>query len=275
MKGVLSTCRGGISALSAFSTGMGSSAAIDIPLSVYMEKGGSNNLTEALPTLSYLDDRYHMGTDYYVEIESSIPSSVGLKSSSAFTTGIVLSYLSINGIPLEDSEIIRIAAEASIANGTSITGAADDISSSFLGGCCIADNRNMALVERKEMAELPVLVMYSDRRISTRDLKNKDFSSLSSVSDGILAMIKSDRILEAMVLNGFIYGSMLGIDAETIGKLYDSGALYAGQSGKGPALFAVFGKMEDAEFARAEVKRKSYASILTRFTNRRGEVSNV
>lgn len=240
-----------------------------------MEKGSVENIPGVLSTLSYLDEIFGYGTDFNVQVESRVPSAAGLKSSSAFTLGIVLAYLRLNGKNLSDAETIRITAEASIVNGTSITGGADDISSSLLGGFCLANNTERTLMMRKEMEEKPVLILYSNRKTMTRDLKNRDFSSLYSISDGMHNMILSGHIFESMVLNGFLYGSILGIDSETIGRLYSSGAVYAGQSGKGPALFAIFDRAEDAQLARREVSLPSYTSVLTRFSNRRTTIEDV
>lgn len=275
MNSVTSTCRGGISALSAFSTGRGASAGIDLPFSVYMERGESNGKTEALPTLEFLDEKLGKGMDYYVETDSWIPSAMGLKSSSAFTLALTLSYVKLNTIELSDSEILRLSAEASIRNQTSITGALDDLAASYYGGICLTDNSAGKILMKRKVNELPVLILHSERKIRTMNLKNTDFSALKEISDGMESMIRAGNIFESMCLNGFLYGSILGIDAEMVGKLYREGALYAGQSGKGPALFAVFKTTEEAELARGELKNNGYNCIVTTFSNRKAEIEYV
>lgn len=272
MTSVTATCRGGISVLSAFSTGIGASAGIDLPLTVYMEKGESNERPEILPTLDFLNEKFGKGTDFHVEIDSWIPSAMGLKSSSAFTLGLVLAYSDINGIEMTELEAIELSAEASIVNGTSITGAMDDLCASYYGGICMTDNTARKIIFRKEIDERPVLVMFSEKKIRTGNLKNKDFSTLSTASEGMANMIQEGHIFETMCLNGFLYGSILGADCEMIGRLYESGAIYAGQSGKGPALFSVFSTFEDAELAKEELKSDSYRGIVTAFSNRKAVV---
>lgn len=273
MRKVSTTCQGGLSVLSAFSTGTGASIGIDLPLTVTMESGKTGNNYGLNATLAYLDDLYGRGTEYHVSSDNRIPSSMGLKSSSAYTMGIVVSYLYLNDISLEDSELIRIAAEASIANGTSLTGAADDLCASYFGGLCVADNTNRKILSRKEADERNVLILHGKNRLSTRDLKNRDFSGLESISNSMLRMIDSGLIYETMCMNGFIYGSMLGIDADMIGKLYSYGAVFAGQSGKGPAMFGIFRNEEDMEFAAMELRTSGYKSIMTHFSNRKAVVS--
>lgn len=261
------TCRGGISVLSAFSTGIGASAGIDLPMTIHMERGESTDRPEVLPTLEFLNERTGMGLDFHVDIDSWIPSSMGLKSSSAFTLGIVIAYSRLNSIDLDEIEMIRLASWASISNGTSITGAMDDLCSSYYGGVCMTDNALERILFRKEIEEYPVLVLFSGRKIKTGNLKNIDFASFSRLSSGMADMIRSGHIFETMCLNGFLYGSLLGTDSEMIGSLYESGAIYAGQSGKGPALFSVYNTLEDAELAREELKMPGYTGIVTKFSN--------
>ncbi len=272
MNGVSVSCRGGISAISAFATGRGASAGIDLPLTVHMEEGRRYSHPEVLPTLDFLDSKFGRGTDFHVEIDSWIPSSMGLKSSSAFTLGLVLSYTLLNGIELEDIELLRTAAEASIRNGTSITGALDDLCASYYGGLCLTDNRNGKILMRKDLPEYPLLIMFSDQKIRTGNLKNMDFSSLSRITEGMEGMVMAGRTFETMCLNGFLYGSILGIDSRMVGRLYEENAMYAGQSGKGPSLFAVFRTFEDAELAREEIRMPGYNGIVTRFSNEKAVV---
>lgn len=274
MNDVTVTCRGGISVISAFATGIGSASGIDLPLSVHMERGQNDEKPEVLPTLYFLDEKFGKGTDFHVEIDSFIPSAMGLKSSSAFTLGIVLSYLELNRIVIREPEIIKVAAEASIRNGTSLTGAADDLCCSYYGGLCLADNRNMKILMHREMEELPILLLFSEGKRNTGKLKNIDFSPLEDVTKSMVGMVKAGKILETICLNGFLYGTILGIDTEMIGKLYEVGATFAGQSGKGPAVFGIFRTPEEAELAREELRGTNYAGIVTRFSNRKAVIEH-
>lgn len=274
MNSVTVTCRGGISVISAFATGIGASAGLDLPLSVYMEKGQSNEKLEVLPTIYFLDEKFGKGTDFHVEIDSYIPSAMGLKSSSAFTLGLVLSYVALNRIELSEPELLKLSAEASIKNGTSITGGIDDLCCSYHGGLCLTDSREMNIIMQREMEELPLLLMFGEGRRNTGKLKNVDFSPLEDITESMVGMVEAGKILETMCLNGFLYGTMLGIDTPMIGKLYEMGATHAGQSGKGPALFGIFSTIEEAELAREELRDVKYAGIVTRFSNRKAVIEH-
>ena len=263
-------CNGGISALSAFANGKGAAVALDLPMEVMMEKEEKKrvrNLKTIALTFSYLNSIFKCGTDYRVRIRSKIPASNGLKSSSALTLSLVEGYLRINQIELDPETVIAHAARASIKNGTSVTGAYDDLSASFYGGMCIADNRNRKILERRTVSPVPVVVVADRNRRRSGDINLLDFKKLSRVSDSILRMLLQGFLYESMILNGYACGSITGLSQNLISEMYSMGASFSGQSGKGPAVFGVFGRMEDARAAAEKMESLGKTVRLTSFTN--------
>ena len=95
-----------------------------------------------------------------VSTVSNIPQSKGLKSSSAAANAILSAAADAAGISADPRELVRIGAKASIACGVSVTGAFDDASACMLGGLVFTDNKNMQLLEHRNMPdEYAVVIM--------------------------------------------------------------------------------------------------------------------
>ena len=264
---------GGISIISAFSNGLGGAVSVDLPMEITITKSDSNPSDQVIgKTISFIENRLNLSGSYSVNVESGIPVSAGLKSSSALTLGIILGMISINDLHLDDVQILKEAALASVANGTSLTGAFDDLCSCLFGGYCITDNMKMEILARGQIPEYPVLIAYPEGiRRTTSGISLENFSHYSACFDRIFRQAVDGNILEAMDLNGFAMGSILGLDLIAVGSLLRMGAGHASQSGKGPALYGIF------ENGIPEVVKMipGYMHVQTRFSNRRAIVAEV
>lgn len=271
MDGMKITVNGGLSVLSAFSTGMGSSVSIDLKMEVEIipELQGNANTKMINRTLSFLRRKYSLNNKYSVMVKSGIPTANGLKSSSALTVAIVAGVLRLNGICLSDEEILSLAADASIYNHTSLTGAMDDLCSVYYGGICLTDNLNKRIIKREKVESLPVVIAATAKSRKTAALKKYDFSGLAASSKMIESAILDGKYLEAMALNGLAYGSILGMRLDLVGHFMKTGAICSSQSGKGPAVFGVF---KDEEAADLSVNNfpytRNFRAIKTRFSNK-------
>lgn len=263
-------CNGGLSVLSAFANGKGAAISLDLPMEILMEKderGRTRNLSTIDLTFSYMNSVFKCGTNYRVKIRSSIPPSNGLKSSSALTLSLVRGYLWLNQIELDPDTIIAHAARASIKNKTSVTGGYDDLSASYYGGLCITDNTSMRIIERRTVATLPVLIVADRARRRSGSIDLSIFRKLSKLSDSILRMILNGYLYESMILNGYACGAITGISSDIISDMYTLGAIYAGQSGKGPAVFGIFNRLDDARSAAERIQAPGKTVRVTAFTN--------
>lgn len=250
-------CNGGISALSAFFNGYGSSMAIDLPMEVTVTSGGRERHDDDDPvsrTIDLLRRRFDVPEHFSVHVSSRIPGGRGLKSSSALTLSIIAGFLRINGIKLEDSETLALGAELSIANGTSSTGAYDDLCSAFYGGICLTDNRKRELILRKEVRENSVLVGFDEGRRLSAEVDLRSLSGYSNHAQQIRRMVEEGRYYEAMSFNGSLLGNIYGQNSWLILRLLSLGADFSAQCGKGPAVFGIFRSDKDASDAMKELE---------------------
>ncbi|EQD31442.1 shikimate kinase, partial [mine drainage metagenome] len=171
------------------------------------------------------------------------------------------------------ADAAAIAAVCSRENGTSITGALDDISCALYGGVTLTDNRLDRIILRHPVMERPILICYPkyERRITSRI----DISSIRRAGPSIKplrALVEGGFYYEAMVLNGLIHGSIFGYDHHVLSYLLQSGSEYASISGKGPAMFAVYDKQDLLDDALRRFSRKGYELVATRFSNAPAQV---
>ncbi|EQD58203.1 shikimate kinase, partial [mine drainage metagenome] len=139
MKDAKVTINGGLSVLSAFGTGHGASIAVDLPMDIIIKpsKEWTPNLKEVSQTIA---SRYGIRDRFTIDINSMIPQGRGLKSSSAFVTGILLGLDLVYKIIGVGKGIEQESAEVSKILKLSSTGALDDICSCLYGGICLTNN---------------------------------------------------------------------------------------------------------------------------------------
>jgi shikimate kinase len=266
------TTHGGLSVISAFADGIGSAIGLDLSLDVeFLDIERKNN--EAVErTLDFLNRIYGMEYNPYVRIRSRIPRSVGLKSSSALTLAVVLGYL--HYFEKEPLDAPVLAAKCSRANGTSITGALDDIYCAMFGGITLTNNNKDEIVLHHTVKERDALVCYP-RNFKRRTIK-LDISPIRKASGSfksLRTLVEAGFYYEAMVLNGLIIGDIIGYDHEIISYLLKSGASYASVSGKGPAMFGIFDDHDALLESEKNFPSKSYEVIRTKLSNTKATVN--
>ncbi len=242
MRSVTVKSNGGLSVLSAFATGKGGACSVDLPMEVSVSSGKGMKTSEPIErVLAFLTSKKMASGEYTISVRSTIPEANGLKSSSALVLSVIVGILRLEGIAMNDADLLRTAAEASLASGTSSTGAMDDLAACFYGGYCLTDNRQQAVLKRGRAGSESVLIVPSRKRkmLSSQMLIPPE-RDLHDCFNRALLMAERGNIYGAMELNGFIMASYTGIDFQTVGLLIRNGASYASQSGKGPALFGIF-----------------------------------
>lgn len=264
-------CHGGISVISAFSQEYGASAAIGLELRVRFSsddqfEGGTKETTV---TMDFLNSKYSNGNVPRIAIESDIPQSQGLKSSSAFTLALVSGFVKTNGIRITSREVLRLAAQASLENGTSLTGAYDDLCSSYYGGVCLTDNRTMRLLKRLDVPAGYLAIAYNPERYrETKELEIEDMKRSGESWKPLKRMVLHGFPLEAAILNGNLVARFTGMNEEVVSYFGENGARYVSQSGKGPSIFAVFTDRKSRDEAiRHFPNGLGFRCIKTGFTN--------
>jgi shikimate kinase len=186
-----------------------------------------------------------------IRTTTEVPSSVGLKTSSSSSSAIALAVFAALGQKAFDPQkIMTCSIEASLASGTSVTGAMDDAASCLLGGINIADNLGRKIVRSKLFDRtLKVLIRVPKATSSRRNtVELVHMRKFGKVTDVLFKMCMDGDYWRAMTLNGTVYSAILGYDPTPALLAVEHDALGASLSGTGPATAAVFDpKMMDEE----------------------------
>ncbi|MFQ6134587.1 MAG: shikimate kinase [Nitrososphaerales archaeon] len=195
----------------------------------------------AKTTVKEVLNRYREGEfDVTVSTKSQIPAGKGLKSSSVASNAVALATLSALGERVEDMRVVNLGVDASLKAGVTITGAFDDACASFFGGFVVTDNTARKIVRQEPASEdLAVLIYIPEEKMYTKDFdKGKIIPFRQKVSEAFDLALQGEY-WKAMILNGQVHSSALGLTLKPAQEALDSGALAAGLSGTGPAVAAL------------------------------------
>jgi shikimate kinase len=194
----------------------------------------------------------HLRAGLEVFVDSEIPISRGLKSSSAVANAVVLASARALGIELEPFDLIRIGVEAALEAGVTITGAFDDACASFFGGVAVTDNISRKLLAVDRLPEdLSAVIHVPDRTITKQNLAKRDFESIRPRIEEAFRLALRGDFFAAMEANSAAYAPLLGVDEGPAIRARAAGAAAAGITGTGPAIVAL------AKPARVDAVRKA------------------
>jgi shikimate kinase len=175
-----------------------------------------------------------------VRTRSNIPIGRGLKSSSAASDAVALAVAKLVGLECEGEEVVRLAVEASIRAGVTITGAYDDAYTCYYGGINITDNKSgKVLLRRMAPEDVVVVISVPDKKIYTRSVDVGRLSAVREVCLKAARLALQEKFWDAMILNGLAITSALDLDPSPILDTLRAGAIAAGVSGTGPAIAAI------------------------------------
>ena len=201
--------------------------------------GSALDFNEIIPTLDFGN-----GQGIEVTTKSNLPLGSGLSSSSALSNAVVMATAALIAgefclEPLKDMQIINFGIEASLEAGVTVTGAFDDATASFFGGVTVTDNLNREIWVQEKMPEYDVLVfMPNEASLSG----SSDVDRMKLVAPFVsMAFEKAmdKEYLEALTLNGLLYGNALGFDNDIALDALQAGALASGLSGTGSSFVAI------------------------------------
>jgi shikimate kinase len=195
----------------------------------------------------YLSIKLPKNSKITIGIDSDIPVAVGLKSSSAISTGVVSAVARLLGEEEEEEigakDILEISCRASKDSQASITGAFDDAIACFLGGLVLTDNRHLRVLKHTEvpndLGSIVVLRVPRTMKKYTSSIKREIYSQFKNNAMKAFDLAKSGNVLGAMMLNSLIQCSALGYSFSPVFSAISEGATCAGVSGKGPAIAAI------------------------------------
>lgn len=185
-----------------------------------------------------------------ISIDSEIPISRGLKSSSAVANAVVQATSRALGLDLDPLEILQTSVDAAIEAGVTITGAFDDACASLYGGICVTDNRVRRLLALDRFpSDLVAVIHIPPRMIRKSDLREGDFAGIRSEVEAAFHLALRGDYFRAIEANSAAYAPVLGIDETPAHRARAAGALAAGITGTGPAILAL-AKPDRAERVR-------------------------
>jgi shikimate kinase len=262
-------CRGAATIVNAIATGKGAAFGITLEVDaiVELERGkgdivlrGSDEGNDLISGCVRAVARKALGNSDMsgeVHIQSDIPISRGLKSSSAVSNAVVLATARALGADLTDTDLILTGIEESMKAGVTITGAFDDVSACFFGGAVVTDNKRFTVLHRGTMdADLEIILHVPDRRISKASIKGLDFSSISKDVEKALKLALSGEYLKAIEVNSRAYAKVLDVSEDIAVLARKKGALAAGISGTGPATAIICDRAEVGEILKALQKEE-------------------
>ncbi len=175
-----------------------------------------------------------------VRVDSEIPVSRGLKSSSAVANAVVLASARALGLELEPHQIIDIGIDAAFEAKVTLTGAFDDACASFYGGIVVTDNRARKIEKADRFPGDLMVVLHIPRRTITKpSLAAKDFSSIRPQVEEAYRLALRGEYFRAIEANSEAYAPLLEVDETPAKRARAAGAVAAGITGAGPAILAL------------------------------------
>jgi shikimate kinase len=248
---VTSVVHGAISIVNAVATGLGSAVGISLEVKVEIvsrrgsgiifQKGrGSPMIKKIIHNM--LTSKYLNNNQLLININSEIPSGMGLKSSSAVSNAVALACNSLVNEAINDEFVLNSAIDASLYAKTTITGAFDDSTACYYGGFVTTDNYKRKIMKRESApTDINAVIFLPNNK------KRGDTSRLKLLSDIYLEAFQlahSGQYWKAMTLNGVLTSSLLSNSYTITRMCLENGALAASISGNGPAIAAVAGERE-------------------------------
>ena len=251
---------GAVTVINAIPCGIGSTIGIDLATRSEFIPGG--NVKDVLIRNDPgEDDRMaricvettlrHIGEDpdgWTLNINSDIPISRGLKSSSSACNSIISSILDEYGFKMNVLEMIRLGVNCARSAGVTVTGAFDDACGCHLGGLVVTNNRRDEIISVRDIGEYDVIISVPERKIKKHSISKDMFTSVRNEIDLAVELVPTDPF-RAMNINGALISSVLGVDNSLAELALDNGALAAGMSGTGPAVTVITEKGDGKRLA--------------------------
>ncbi len=243
---VTSIVHGAISIVNAVASGFGSAMGISLRVKVEInskkgsgiifQKGGGTGMIKKI-IYDILPSKYLNNNQLLININSEIPSGIGLKSSSAVSNAVALACKYLVNKEINDNFVLNSAIDASLYAKTTITGAYDDSTACYYGGFVTTDNYKRKILKREDSPTDINVVLYLPN-----NKKRGDVTRLKLLSDIYLEAFQlaySGQYWKAMTLNGVLTSSLISNTYNITRICLENGALAASISGNGPAIAAV------------------------------------
>src|SRR5438093_3172447 len=243
---VISIVHGAVSIVNAVATGFGSAMGISLQVTaeiiskkgsgiIFQKSGGQVMIKKIIHYI--LPSNFINNNQLIINIDSEIPSGMGLKSPSAVSNAVALACKSLVSNEINDDFVLNSAIDASWYSITTITGAYDDSTACYYGGFVTTDNYKRKILKRENSPTDISVVLYLPN-----NKKRGDVTRLKLLSDIYLEAFQlaySGQYWKAMTLNGVLTSSLISNSYNITRICLENGALAASISGNGPAIAAV------------------------------------
>jgi Archaeal shikimate kinase len=237
-----------ITVVSALFNGIGVTLGINLPARISIKAGTGriiNNENEGLELVKTIIKREGLDQGSLdIEINSNIPSGIGLKSSSAITLAILRALRQHNGSNKTIMETIIDSCIISKEFGISYTGAMDDAMACHFGGLNFVNNQRFELIDRFSISKNKVYInipSHKKSKVEFNEFKRQEF--LGNVA---LKYAFDLNLKKAAFENSRAISNIYGYDLSLIETLLTYNRVkVAGFSGTGPAFYAVIDSSED------------------------------
>ncbi len=243
---VTSIVHGAVSIVNAIATGFGSAMGISLRVKVEIDSkkgsgiifqnGGGKTMIKKI-IYDIIPSKYLNNNQLLININSEIPSGMGLKSSSAVSNAVALACKSLLNKDMDDENILNTAINASFYAKTTITGAYDDSTACYYGGFVTTDNYKRIICKRENSPTDICAVIYLPNNKKEEILV--DLEVLSDIYLEAFHLANSGQYWKAMTLNGVLTSCLLSNSYNITRTCLENGALAASISGNGPAIAAV------------------------------------
>jgi len=252
MRAVKAIVHGAVSILNAIPTGVGGALGVNLRMEAIArltddlgriearipENEDPGLVIETAKTVLEYAGKGDLGL--FIETRSNIPIGKGLKSSSAASDAVALAVAKLIGLEAPPELIVKLAVDASIKAGVTLTGAYDDAYTCFFGGINIVNNYDRKiLLRRNAPSDISVLILVPEEKIYTRSVDLKELNKVRELCMKAKRLALKERFWDAMTLNGLAIAAALDLDVKPILSTLRAGAYAVGVSGTGPAVAAV------------------------------------
>jgi len=256
----MGTSYGAITVVNAMPIGIGATIGVSLRTTASFTPGGKEKIVgikndpsenTEMARFCVSESFIHMGKEepegWVLDIDSEIPISRGLKSSSSACNAIISSVMQENGFTIDNVELIKLGVKCAKRAKVTVTGSFDDACGCHLGGFVITDNVDNVILFRNEIEEYDVLIHVPEKKIRKTGLPLEELRALSPQMMNVIRLAKTDP-LKAMVENGRLISSVSDVDNSIAELAMKNGALGAGMSGSGPAIAIVLKKGDTERF---------------------------
>lgn len=234
--------------LNALATGFGSAFGIEMFTKVTLKPSEEVRVfVNGVEMKSVVAERILLAENLRAEVmvDSEIPSSSGLGSSSAFVNALICAVRKMKKEELKAIEILKANARISLESGISYTGAFDDAAASLLGSFVVTNNMRMELIRMDKINGYSAILIPKFGRgyVDWRKIRENSAEVKMAVEKAV-----SGDYCEAMKINTVYICKMIGYPVEIAEKGWEKG-ICCGLSGNGPSYVAFGSKGEMEEIS--------------------------